>query len=64
MCGCLICLFFCLLPVFVLKTAEILSWEMVQVLGERGEECQTAHAHRKHLCDAVALALNFVGDEV
>lgn len=64
MSGCLICLSFCLLPVFVLKTAEILSWVMVQVLGERGKERQTALVHHKHLCDAAPLALNFVGDEV
>lgn len=37
---------------------------MVQVLGERGGECQTALEYHKHLCDAVALALNFVGDDV
>lgn len=37
---------------------------MVQVLGEREKECQTALVYHKHLCDAVALALNFVGDEV
>lgn len=49
---------------FVLKAEEILSWEMVRVLGERGRECQTALVFRKHLCDAVALALNFVGADV
>lgn len=37
---------------------------MVQVLGERGRECQTALVYHKHLSDAVALALNFVGDDV
>lgn len=40
------------------------DFELGDGSGLRGEECQTAHAHRKHLCDAVALALNFVGDEV
>lgn len=42
---------------FVLKAAEMLSWEMVQVLGERGKECQAALVYHRHLCDAVALAL-------